>query len=78
MAYANKKILQLYHLEFSSVCRKRFATFAEKMSRMEKREQKNFFIKMVEDKKAIIRDIRYGVSAKVIEEERDVRFVTPL
>ena len=55
-----------------------FATFAEKMSRMEKREQKNFFIKMVEDKKAIIRDIRDGVSTKVIEEERDVRFVTPL
>ena len=48
------------------------------MSRMEKREQKNFFIKMVEDKKAIIRDIREGVSTKVIEEERDVRFVTPL
>ena len=45
---------------------------------MKKKKQKNFFVKMVEDKKAIIRDIREGVPTKVIEEERDVKFATPL
>ena len=45
---------------------------------MRKKEQKNFFVKMVEDKKAIIKGIREGVSTKVIEKERDVKFVTPV
>lgn len=45
---------------------------------MKKKEQKNFFVKMVEDKKAIIQDIREGVPTKVIEEERDVKFTTPV
>ena len=45
---------------------------------MEKKEQKNFFVKMMEDKKAIIKSIRDGVPTKKIEEERDVKFVTPV
>ncbi len=45
---------------------------------MEKTEKKNVLIKMIEDKKAIIKSIREGVPTKVIEEERDVKFVTPL
>jgi hypothetical protein len=45
---------------------------------MKKKEQKNFFVKMVEDKKAIIRGIREGGPTKVIEEERDVKFATPV
>lgn len=45
---------------------------------MEKKEQKNFFVKMMEDKKAIIKSIRDGVPTKKIEEERDVKFATPV
>ena len=45
---------------------------------MKKKEQKNFFVKMVEDKKAIIKGIREGVPTKVIEQERDVKFATPV
>ena len=45
---------------------------------MEKKEQKNFFVKMMEDKKAIIKGIRDGVPTKKIEEERDVKFATPV
>ena len=45
---------------------------------IKKKEQKNFFVKMVEDKKAIIKGIREGVPTKVIEEERDVKFATPI
>jgi hypothetical protein len=45
---------------------------------MKKKKQKNFFVKMVEDKKAIIRGIREGVPTKIIEEERDVKFATPV
>lgn len=45
---------------------------------MKKKEQKNIFVKMIEDKKAIIKGIREGVSTKVIEKERDVKFVTPV
>ncbi len=45
---------------------------------MKKKEQKNFFVKMVEDKKAIIKGIREGVPTKVIEEERDVKFAKPI
>ena len=45
---------------------------------MKKKEQKSFFVKMIEDKKAIIKDIREGVPTKVIEEERDVKFATPV
>ena len=45
---------------------------------MKKKQQKNFFVKMVEDKKAIVKGIREGVPTKVIEEERDVKFVTPV
>ena len=41
-------------------------------------KQKNLFVKMIEDKKAIIKGIREGVSTKTIEEERDVKFVTPV
>ena len=53
-------------------------TFAERDTFMKKKEQKNFFVKMVEDKKAIIKGIREGVPTKVIEEERDVKFATPV
>ena len=53
--------------------------FAEMMDVvMKKQDQKNFFVKMVEDKKAIIKGIREGVSTQVIEKERDVKFVTPV
>ena len=45
---------------------------------MKNKKQKNFFVKMVEDKKAIIRGIREGVPTKIIEEERDVKFATPV
>lgn len=45
---------------------------------VEKKEQKNFFVKMMEDKKAIIKSIRDGVPTKKIEEERDVKFATPV
>ena len=45
---------------------------------VEKKEQKNFFVKMMEDKKAIIKSIRDGVPTKEIEEERDVKFATPV
>ena len=45
---------------------------------MKKKEKRNFFVKMVEDKKAIIHSIQKGVSTKTIEEERDVKFVTPV
>ena len=50
----------------------------ERDAYMKKKEKKNFFVKMVEDKKAIIKDIREGVPTHVIEEERDVKFATPL
>lgn len=54
--------------------------FAQMKVCMEEKEnrKKDFFIKMVEDKKAIIQGIREGVATKVIEEERDVKFVTPV
>ena len=42
------------------------------------KRQKNLLAKMVEDKKAIIKSIRSGVATKTIEEERDVKFVTPV
>lgn len=42
----------------------------------QKKVQKNYFEKMIEDKKAIINSIRNGVSTEIIEEERDVKFVT--
>ena len=45
---------------------------------MEKKEQKNFFVKMMEDRKAIIESIRDGVPTEKIEEERDVKFATPV
>ena len=45
---------------------------------MEKKEKKNIFVKMVEDKRSIIKSIREGVSTKKIEEERNVKFVTPV
>ena len=45
---------------------------------MDKKEKKAFVIKMMEDKKAIIKAIRAGVPMKTIEEERNVRFVTPV
>lgn len=44
---------------------------------MQKSEQ-NIFIKMIEDKKAIIDSIRNGVETRKIEEERNVKFVTPV
>ena len=46
--------------------------------RMDKKEKKNIFVKMVEDKRSIIKSIREGVPTKKIEEERDVKFVTPV
>ena len=45
---------------------------------MRKTETKNIFVKMVEDKKAIIKGIREGVSTKEMEKKRDVKFVTPV
>ena len=45
---------------------------------MKKKEHKHIFIKMIEDKKAIIQDIRSGKTTKEIEEERNVKFVTPV
>ena len=45
---------------------------------MKEKKQTNFFVKMVEDKKAIIKGIREGVSTKVLEEKRDVKFVIPV
>ena len=45
---------------------------------MEKKTNKSFFVKMIEDKKAIIKGIREGVPTKTIEKERNVRFVTPV
>ena len=45
---------------------------------MTEQKKKNYFVKMVEDKKAILESIRKGVPTKVIEEERDVKFVTPV
>lgn len=45
---------------------------------MGKKINKSFFVKMIEDKKAIIKSIRAGVPTKTIEKERDVKFVTPV
>lgn len=46
---------------------------------MEKKtEKKNIFVKMVEDKRSIIKSIREGLPTKTIEEERNVKFVTPV
>ena len=45
---------------------------------MEKKEKKNVFVKMVEDKRSIIKSIREGVPTRKIEEERNVKFVTPV
>ena len=45
---------------------------------MKKKEHKNFFVKMMEDKKAIIEGFRRGKTTKEIEGERDVKFVTPV
>lgn len=55
-------------------------TFARKsvICRMDKKENKNIFVKMVEDKRSIIKSIRDGVPTKKIEEERNVKFVTPV
>ena len=45
---------------------------------MEKKtEKKNIFVKMVEDKRSIIKSIREGVPTKTIEDERNVKFVHP-
>jgi len=43
-----------------------------------KKEVKNTLVKMVEDKRSIIKSIRDGVPTKTIEEERNVKFVTPV
>ena len=45
---------------------------------MKKTERKKLIIKMIEDKKAIIKAIRAGVPMKTIEEERNVKFVSPV
>lgn len=47
---------------------------------MDKKEKKkkNVFVKMVEDKRSIIKSIREGIPTKKIEEERNVKFVTPV
>lgn len=46
---------------------------------MEKKtEKKIIFVKMVEDKRSIIKSIREGLPTKTIEEERNVKFVTPV
>ena len=45
---------------------------------LNKKEKKNIFVKMVEDKRFIIKSIREGVPAKKIEQERNVKFVTPV
>jgi len=50
---------------------------------MEKNKKANIgprsiFDKMIEDKKAIAQSIRDGKRKDFIEEERDVRFVTPI
>ena len=43
-----------------------------------KKENKNFFTKMIDDKKYIIESLRKGKTAETIERERDVKFVTPI
>ena len=50
---------------------------------MEKKKKANIgprsvFDKIIEDKKAIAKSIRDGVRKDIIEEERDVRFATPV
>ena len=55
-----------------------FAEMREDCHMEKKKENKNIFAKMVEDKRSIIKSIREGVPTKTIEEERDVKFVTPV
>ena len=61
---------------------KQMFTFASsrEICRMDKKEKKkkNVFVKMVEDKRSIIKSIREGIPTKKIEEERNVKFVTPV
>ena len=57
----------------------RIHTFAKKEgTAMDKKAKKRFVIKMIEDKKAIVKAIRAGVPVKTIEKERNVKFVTPV